>query len=88
MYIFSVLMALTLGIIAGKTKILPSYITHSMDRILMVIIYALLFFVGMEIGSYKEVISNMGILGTKSFILAFGSIAGSGFFCLMILKRG
>ncbi len=79
---------LLLGITLGRSGKLPVTITVYLDRILMFVIYGLLLFVGLEVGTYRGVLSNIGIIGFKAVLLSMGTIAGSGTLCLLILKKG
>ncbi len=79
---------LILGIIIGRSGMLPEVVTNSMDWVLMLVIYALLLFIGIEVGTFREVLQNLGSIGLKSVVLSIGSIAGSGLFCMLVMKRG
>jgi len=79
---------LLLGIALGRSGKLPVSITLSLDRILMFIIYGLLLFVGLEVGTYRAILSNIGVIGFKAVLLSMGTIAGSGILCLLVLKKG
>ncbi len=54
----------------------------------MFIIYGLLLFVGVEVGTYRAILSNIGVIGFKAVLLSMGTIAGSGILCLLVLKKG
>jgi hypothetical protein len=79
---------LVLGIVIGHSGMLPRIVTNSMDWILMLVIYILLLFVGIEVGTYKEVLQNLDVIGFKAVLLCIGSIAGSGLLCMAVMKRG
>jgi len=79
---------LILGIIIGRSGMLPEAVTNSMDCVLMVVIYALLLFIGIEVGTFREVLQNLGSIGLKSVVLSIGSIAGSGLLCMLVMRRG
>jgi len=79
---------LILGIIIGRSGMLPEIVANSMDWVLMLVIYTLLLFIGLEVGTFREVLQNLGSIGLKSLVLSIGSIAGSGLFCMLVMKRG
>jgi len=79
---------LILGIIIGRSGMLPEIVANSMDWVLMLVIYTLLLFIGLEVGTFREVLQNLGSIGLKSLALSIGSIAGSGLFCMLVMKRG
>jgi hypothetical protein len=76
------------GVALGHSGKLSPWITDSLDRILMVVIYGLLLLVGIEVGSYREIFSQLGTIGLKSLVLTLGAVTGSGLLCLLVLKRG
>lgn len=78
---------LTLGIVLGKSGKLPQIITDSLDRTLMFVIYGILLFVGIEVGTYREVLSDLGSIGLKALFLTLGTISGSGLLCLLLLRK-
>ena len=78
---------LALGITLGKSGKLPQIITESLDRTLMFVIYGILLFVGIEVGTYREVLSDLGSIGLKALFLTFGTICGSGLLCLLLLRK-
>lgn len=70
--IFSVLIGgILLGYLLRKKNI------KFISKIITIIIWALLFFLGMEVGSNPDVISNLGSLGLTSLIIAIASLLGS-----------
>ncbi|MBN1334014.1 MAG: LysO family transporter [Synergistales bacterium] len=77
---------LALGITMGRSGRLPRLITDSLDMTLMVVIYGILLFVGIEVGTYRDVLSNLGVIGLKAVFLTFGTILGSGSLCLLLLR--
>lgn len=78
---------LTLGVVLGHSGILPPQISNSLGWILMLVIYVLLLFVGIEVGTYREVLQNLDVIGLKAVLLCVGSIAGSGLLCMAVMKR-
>lgn len=78
---------LALGIALGHSGMLPQKVSNSMDWILMLVIYSLLLFVGIEVGTYREVLQNLDVIGFKAVLLCIGSIAGSGLLCMAVMKR-
>lgn len=88
MDILILIFSLILGLCLGRSGRLPEKITGSMDRILMVLIYGLLLLVGVEVGTYRDIFSNLGSIGLKALLLSLGTAGGSGLLCMLILKRG
>ncbi|MCD6362565.1 MAG: LysO family transporter [Synergistetes bacterium] len=82
-------LTLALGIIIGKKKLAPDWLINRIDKALTVVIYILILLIGIEVGTYKEVLKNMGSIGVKAIAIALLSIAGSAYFSKLISgKRG
>jgi len=79
---------LILGLCLGRSGRLPKKVIGSMDRILMIVIYGLLLLVGVEVGTYRDIFSDLGTIGFKALLLSLGTVGGSGLLCLLVLKRG
>ena len=72
-------LTLALGIIIGKKKLAPDWLIERMDKALTIVIYILIFLIGIEVGSYREVLKNIGSIGVKAVAIALLSIAGSAY---------
>ena len=77
-------LTLALGIIIGKKKLAPDWLINRIDKALTVVIYILILLIGIEVGTYKEVLKNMGSIGVKAIAIALLSIAGSAYFSKLI----
>jgi len=78
---------LLLGIIIGKKNLAPKSLIRNSDKFLSLTIYALIFLIGFEIGSYKEVLSNLGSIGLKSILIALFSTLLSAYLSKMVSER-
>ncbi len=79
--------ALAFGIFIGKNRIAPDWLIERIDKVLTMVIYVLIFLIGMEVGSYREVLENIGSIGIKSIAIALLSIAGSAYFSKLATGR-
>ncbi len=78
---------LALGIIIGRRRLAPDWLIERMDKVLTIVIYVLIFLIGIEVGSYRDVLENIGSIGIKSIAIALLSIAGSAYFSKLINGR-
>jgi len=77
--VFLFLLALLLGIGAGKTRA-PRALVNNSEEILTILIYALLFVVGIEVGGHREALANLKEIGLQSTAICAGAVLGSGLF--------
>lgn len=77
--LFSFIIGLTLGI-KGRLKLLKKYKPVTYITVL------LLFFMGMDIGSNKSLISQLPEIGFLAFLIALFSILGSVLFTMIYEK--
>jgi len=72
---FIVIACMLAGIVAGylfrKRKL------HFIHRVILLLIWLLLFLLGLEVGMNDQVISQFGHLGFEAFLLAFAGTLGS-----------
>ncbi len=54
------------------------------QRLILTLIWALLFLLGLELGSNHQIISQIGSLGIEAFILAGAATLGSVFFSWLL----
>ncbi len=80
--IFSVLVS---GIIIGRL-LLSKKNNKYLPKIIIMIIWALLFFLGIEVGSNKELVSSLGTLGITALIITVLGLIGSIFFSWILWK--
>lgn len=81
MDIFVFSLFIIVGAVLARKKLVPDQVIRSSGRTLMLSIYILLFIIGIEVGSYREILGNMGTLGLKALLLAAGGLLGSALCC-------
>lgn len=64
------------GILVGYVLRNKSFVKH-IGTAVSLIIMLLLFFLGVSVGSNKEVVNNFGLIGLDAFILTIGGTLGS-----------
>jgi len=69
--------SLCIGILIGATSKMNKKLIKINDVITLICIFALLFVMGISIGTNKEVINNIAELGFVALIYAFLAILGS-----------
>ncbi len=67
---FSLIVAITIGFILGRYQMLPAFILKYNDHLINLGVVLLLFSMGIQIGLEDNLISKLGIIGWKAFILA------------------
>lgn len=73
----TVVLIMTAGIIAGiLVRGFPKLIKAN-EHLTMWAIYALLFVMGLEIGTNNEILSSLHTLGVKALIIAIAGVLGS-----------
>lgn len=83
-----ILIALMLGIVSGLF-IMPDAVYENTGLLLDIGLCLLLFFVGIDLGSNKDIFKNLKNVGFKILIVPFATIAGSlvgGIVCSFIFK--
>lgn len=61
-----------------------------LPKAIMIIIWILLFILGIEVGSNPEVVRNLGTLGVRAFLITLAALAGSilcGYLLWIYIKR-
>ncbi len=66
-------LGLFLGFVLQKKK----NIEKITDKLIMISIFLLLFFIGIDVGSNELIIKNLPIIGFNALILTLGAIAGT-----------
>lgn len=74
---FTVILIMLSGILVGR--LLRSHRIVFLPRIIMALIWILLFLLGVEVGSDSEIIRNMKTLGVEAFVIAVAGALGSAF---------
>ncbi|KUK13624.1 MAG: LysO family transporter [Synergistetes bacterium] len=78
---------LLLGMLIGKKNLAPKWLIRNSDKALTITIYVLIFLIGLEIGSYKEILSNLGNIGIKAVLIAFFSTTLSAYLTKVLSER-
>jgi len=85
--LWSIVGALLLGIILGRSGLLPEKIFTWTEKITVIGLIILLFTMGLGIGGDPQVFNNLDSLGLQAFVLASGSILGSILIAWFLQKR-
>lgn len=81
MDIFLFTLFIAVGIVLARKGLVPQGIARNTGKGLTISVYILLFLIGCEVGSYRDVLTQMGGLGLKAVLLCVGSLVGSAIFC-------
>ena len=81
MDIFVFSLFILVGAYVGRKHLAPKWVMRNTGRGLTISVYILLFVIGMEVGSYREILGQMGTLGLKAIGLAAGGLLGSALLC-------
>jgi len=68
---------MTIGIIIGFTIQDKRKIVKAIDPMISMAIYALLFLLGISVGTNEIIISNLDTLGAQALLLTLGGVMGS-----------
>ncbi|MCK4541304.1 MAG: LysO family transporter [Spirochaetales bacterium] len=68
---------MTIGIVLGFAIQNKSKIVKSIDPMINIAIYVLLFLLGISVGVNETIISNLDTLGAQALLLTFGGVMGS-----------
>jgi uncharacterized membrane protein YbjE (DUF340 family) len=68
---------MTIGIIIGFTIQDKTKIVKAIDPMISMAIYALLFLLGISVGTNEIIISNLDTLGAQALLLTLGGVMGS-----------
>ena len=79
---FIVIACMIAGI--GLGFLLRNHKIHFIQGFIITLIWLLLFLLGLEIGSNKDLVSQFGKLGLEAFILATAGTLGSVFFAKLL----
>ncbi|GAA0116270.1 LysO family transporter [Clostridium senegalense] len=71
-----ILISMMIGILFGKF-IFPEQIIGNMENIANMALFMLIFLVGLDVGSNKEILRDIKETGLKVLIIPFGTIVGS-----------
>ena len=82
---FYLIMTLILGACAGFAGRKLKVLSHT-GKAVSVTVLAMLFFLGVEIGSDEHVLENLSTLGLRAFVLAVAGVAGSVILSMLLYK--
>lgn len=74
---FKILGILVLGVLLGHVLKNLSFFEKSANKVIMLVIYALLFLLGVSIGKNDVILNNLDSLGVQAWWLTFGAVLGS-----------
>lgn len=72
-----VLIIMVLGSCLGFLIRKKSKLIAINDKLIMIAIFVLLFFMGISIGANRKIMSNLPVLGLKSLLIAISGVVGS-----------
>lgn len=72
----SLILTLLAGILIGRLFRDKSFVKFS-GKLIFPIVLALLFLMGITIGTNNDIISNLGTLGVEAFIITAGALIGT-----------
>ncbi len=82
---YTILSIMFLGIISGYIFKNVSALKN-VEKTISITIFALLFILGISVGSNKMIINNLGEFGSQAFIIALMSLSGSLLATALIIK--
>jgi len=82
----NVFLVMLLGVGVGLLLRSVSMLKHT-GKIVLFVIYALLFLLGKEVGSDERVVSGLGTLGLQALLLTLGSVLGSAICAKIVYER-
>lgn len=77
---------LAIGMVLGRKGWAPRWLIERSDKVLSMVIYALIFLIGIEIGSYREILSNLGSIGIRSITITVLSMSLSAYMTKLLIK--
>ncbi|MFY9590714.1 MAG: LysO family transporter [Bacteroidales bacterium] len=72
---FRVISFMIMGIILGYS--FKNYTISFINQLINVLIWTLLFILGLEVGSNSDIIKNLKFVGIDAFVISVGAILGS-----------
>lgn len=84
--IFIYICIIIVGAFLVRKGMLPSFLSKRISLLQSLSLYILLAAMGLKIGSDKELMSNLHILGIKSFVVAVFAIAFSLIFVKLVYR--
>lgn len=80
-----IVLIMLLGVVVGRC--LRRFRICWLPRVITLLVWALLFLLGIEVGSDSRVVSGIGTLGLEALLLSAGGIAGSVFLAWMMWRK-
>lgn len=80
-----IVLIMLLGIVVGRC--LRRFRLCWLPSVITLLVWALLFLLGIEVGSDSRVVSGIGTLGLEALLLSAGGIAGSVFLAWMMWRK-
>lgn len=80
-----IVLIMLLGVVVGRS--LRRFRICWLPRVITLLVWALLFLLGIEVGSDNRVVSGIGTLGLEALLLSAGGIAGSVFLAWMTWRK-
>ncbi len=87
---FTVIIIMFSGMIVGYMSRRRSFLNRFIDKLIMIFIYLLLFFLGISVGSNEKIMSNLATLGIKALLLSLSGVLGSivlSYFIYKVFRR-
>lgn len=81
-----ILVIMAVGMVIGYLLRHKKALFAVMDKIVMAVIFLLLFVLGITVGLNETVVSSIHIIGVKAFLLTAGAVAGSVFCCALVWR--
>jgi uncharacterized membrane protein YbjE (DUF340 family) len=81
---FIVIAFMILGVVAGY--IFRNKKMGNISKIITVIIWVLLFLLGVEVGTNPEIIAGLGTIGVEALIITIAAVLGSAIMSLLLWR--
>ncbi|WP_300673379.1 LysO family transporter [Desulfoluna sp.] len=72
-----ILVIMAAGMMIGYLLRQKKALFAALDRVVMAVIFLLLFVLGISVGLNETVVGNIHMIGVKAVVLTFGAVAGS-----------
>lgn len=82
-----ILVIMATGMVIGALLRQKKALLALLDRLVMALIFLLLFVLGISVGLNETVVGNIHMIGVKAIVLTFGAVAGSVLCCGLIWKH-
>ena len=76
-----------IGYLISRFNIVPEYMNKRIEKLQTIALYIMLGAMGYKIGTNKKILDNIYILGGKSFVIAFITIAFSVILVHIVYKK-